>query len=511
MGAEINSLDKVDESLGHKFSRWEEVYLNLTCWEALGAGSAGPGKTAVLIRDPLAQVYAEHQRCENRQHPYYHAWGESVGWALHLRRTVKMLEQTIGRTHRLYPKIDPGARFDSQKTTWTFSSGYKIQFGHCKDPNSYMDYYSSEFTRLNFDELIQFEKEQYDQIKSRVRTSDPVLSRMLGVRSMSNPMVNRGEYDFTVKNPNWVKDYFVKPHPEGGKYLAKRITLESGEVVIKKRIYLRATLWDNPDKAFVRQYEENLQSQPMHIRQALLYGNWNSTADSYYGESWNPTLHVCRPFRIPDDWPRFRSMDWGFKKPGCVHWYAMDPDGNLFVYRELTFVKKLEVQVAKLILEMELGMGLVQAKRSLLTGPADTQLWEEKGESAKTKAQAMAEAGVYWVRADKKSRQHNAERITARLLDHERGKATPGLVIFDVCRRLIQTITTIPFNPDDPEVPLDGGEDHWVDSLSYGCAYASRGRAGIGQAVRKKEKWEIEDEDDPVVKREDRGQSGYGS
>ncbi len=497
--------------IGYQPSRWGEVFHGLTCHEALGAGSAGPGKTLVLLMDPLQQIYMEHERCANRRHPHYHGWGESTGWALHLRRTVKMLEQTIGRSHRIFPKLDPGAKWDQQKTTWTFSSGYKLQFGHCKDPHSYQDYYSSEFTHLALDEAIQFNREQYFQIRSRLRSSDPVLSKMLKSRLMSNPMVNRGDHDFTVDDPNWVKNYFVKPCPEGGKYLNKKVTLESGETVIRQRIYLRATLWDNPNKEFVRQYEEELQSQPMHIRQALLYGNWDVMADSYYGEVWNPNIHVCRPFRIPEDWPRFRSMDWGFKKPGCVHWYAMDPDGNLFVYRELTFVKKLDIEVAKMILEIELGMGLVQSKRSLLTGPADTQLWEEKGESAKTKAQVMAEAGVYWTRADKKSRQHNAERIIARLKDHEKGKATPGLVVFDLCRRLIQTIATIPFNSADPEVPLDGGDDHWVDSLSYGCSYASRGRSGLGQVPRKKEKWELDDEDDVVVKRENRGQLGYGS
>ena len=39
--------------------------------------------------------------------------------------------------------------------------------------------------------------------------------------------------------------------------------------------------------------------------------------------------HVVKPFKIPDNWVRFRSMDWGSAKPYAVGWYAVDYDGNL--------------------------------------------------------------------------------------------------------------------------------------------------------------------------------------
>ena len=43
-------------------------------------------------------------------------------------------------------------------------------------------------TAIYFDELTAFNEEQYDQITTRLRSSDAVLGTMLKVRSMSNPM-----------------------------------------------------------------------------------------------------------------------------------------------------------------------------------------------------------------------------------------------------------------------------------------------------------------------------------
>lgn len=499
------------EAYLYKPSAWGELFHNTRVHELLGAGSAGPGKTEVLLNDANEQIFTEHQRCAQRDHPFPLKWGDSKGWALHLRRTVKQLEQTMNRSHRIFPRIDPDAHWDAQKSTWTFSSGYHYQFGHCKDPNDWENYYSNEYTWLGFDELTQFEEEQYDQIRSRLRTDDPVLSGMLRCVMMSNPVIRRekGE-DFTVKNPHWVREKFVDPAPEGKVLLKKRIVMEDGEIKFRTRMYLPATLWDNPNKAFVRQYEETLQGMKPHIRQALLKGDWYVSPDAFWSDCWDKQIHICRPFKIPIDWPQFRSMDWGFKSPGCVHWYAMDPDENLFVTRELTFQGRTDVEVANMVREVEFSMGLWQGKKSLITGPADTQLWEERGEhSQKTKAQTFAEKGIYWHRAEK-ARQHNAEQITKRLMDHSNKKTTPGLVIFTHCKNLIRTLPMVPTDPKNSEVPLDGGEDHWVDSLGYGCAFASRGKAGIGRAVRKKDPWEIDDEDKPA-RPPSRGRTGYGA
>lgn len=496
----------------YKPSPWGLEYHSLDIEEVLGAGSAGPGKSMCLLMEPLQQIQAEHNRCADRKHPHSMEWNMSTGWALHLRRTRPMLETTLARAHRIFPSIDPKVRYDAERYIFRFSSGFRYQFGHCKDSSDWQQYLSNEYTIILFDELVQFEEEQYDQIITRLRSSDPVLSKMLKVRAMSNPMMNRGAEAFTVKDPFWVRKRFVEPARQGRVILWRNVIDPTTGAVLRRHrwMYFPATIDDNPDKAFVAQYKATLANSPYHIRQALLLGDWYVTVGSYFGDVWNQRIHVIRPFKIPDDWPRWRSMDWGFKNPGCIHWYAMDEDDNIYVEREITFRGKTDREVADRVkdVEEELGLWDERARRSRITGPADTQLWEERGGHGKTKAQVFLEAGVPWVAARKNIgiSAHNAQRIFKRLGDHANGTRLPGLMFFSTCTEVIRTLPALQMDKNN-EDPLSGGDDHWVDSLGYGIDYASNGRGKIGKPTEPKDDWA--DEDEPA--KQMRGRYGYGS
>lgn len=486
-------------------SAWGEVYHSLTHNEALGGGSAGPGKTAVLLMEPMQQILIEHERCMNPDHPYHQPWGSSSGHALFLRRIHPNLADVVKRAHKLFRAIDPAVKWNENKYTFTFRSGYVYQFGHCHDSTDWQNYLGFEFTIILYDELITFEEEQYDQINSRLRSFDPVLRKMLKIRAMSNPMMQRKQGEnYSVADPNWVRRRFVDPHPAGKKTLVKKIKMDDGSIERWTSIYMPALLSDNPDPEFRRMYEINLQQMKPHIRQALLRGDWYITAGSYHAEEWNPQLHVQKAFDIPKDWPKWRSMDWGFRLPGCIHWWAMNEDGVAFCVREMPFKGMSDEAVAEAIIQVEQGMGWSKGRSSKLTGPADNQLWEQRGDTGKSKAQAMADKGVYWTKADKRSRLRNAELLTKRLSDHENGTTTPGVVFFDTCKKIIQMIPSIQTSDKNPEEPADGNDDHCYDSVLYSMAYASHGRAGLGWVER-------DDEMEKEEERKGRGRWGYGS
>lgn len=501
----------------YKPSAWGAAYHALPHTEALGAGSVGPGKTQVLIHEPLPQIQVEHARCVGKPELVaqpgqwlYDAvkdnplrWGMSKGWALHLRRTLPMLLQTIERCKHIFFSLDEGVKWEQSNLRFIFPSGYKYQFGHCNEVGDWQNYYSSEYTMVCFDELTAFAEVQYDQISSRCRTTDPVLQRMLKVRSMSNPNQQQ-EGNAKVPNPHWVRERFVDPAPEGKVTLEKKIKLSDGTEKKLTRIYLPAKLSDNPDKEFVKAYEARLLNLPPHIQRALIDGDWYVTAGSFFAEAWQPDIHICRPFAIPDGWKQFRSMDWGFKNPGCVHWGALDEDDNLYIQREYTFKGKTIEQVAEGIIEIEKMMGLWHNGRSRIQGWADTQLWEERGDVGLSKAAIMQKMGIPWRRADKKSRKTNALRVMARLLDHDNQTTTPGMVIFNRCPKLIKTLPGIPTDKDDPELPADGGDDHWFDSACYMVAGVSHGSKGVPSMLD-------DDEDYDEGPSGGRGRFGYGS
>ena len=464
-------------------SVWHTTFHQTTCDEVLGGGSAGPGKSLGLLWDPIVtQAVVEHARMTGqlldefppwlaelcRQHPIRP--GESEGHALSMRRTMPQLRETIDRSLRMFPKFDPGAEYSKEHHRWTFSSGYKYTFGHCRQEGDYEDYLSNQYTWLGLDEAGQFTLKQYEELDARVRSADPVLIHLKRTRLMSNP------------TPGWLKERFVTPEPKGNTILRfKVIDPETGEERWKTRLFLPAKLDDNPDKAFVSDYKFKLLSKPAHIRARYLYGDWDSTEGGYFENDWNPGVHFIEPFKIPRDWPKFRAMDWGFKAPGTIGWFALDPDENLYQFYEFNFRLMKDAEVARRVVEIEQKFGFwnKREKRSRLTGVADTQLWEERGDSGKSKAAVFAEHGVFWQPADKASIARNAERIIERLRDYDKDRP-PGLMLFNNCKKSKEMFAGIGIDEKDSTVPDKGSPlKHWFDMHAYAAARASRGRGSI--------------------------------
>lgn len=86
------------------------------------------------------------------------------------------------------------------------------------------------------------------------------------------------------------------------------------------------------------------------VRRARLYeGRW-ATAEGVIYENWDPTVHLVNRFPIPDDWPRYWAIDFGLVHPFVCQWWAEDPDGRLFRYREIHMRGRLVEEHARDIL-----------------------------------------------------------------------------------------------------------------------------------------------------------------
>ena len=470
----------------------------------IGFSNVVTHNSMVLLHDPLQQVHIEHVRCQYGQsgdpsvipesweqdHPGITEliknnpldWGDSVGWVLQVMRLMPNHRQNIMRAQKIFPKIDPGVKWNEKEKFFKFSSGLRYEFGHCKDRNDHINYLSLEFTYIGFDELIKILETQYDAIRARLRTSDPVLKYFLRCCSMSNPRLaaSKGE-DIVVDDPYWVKRRFVDPYPSGNVLLRKTVTRRGGEKEYITRIYLPATLYDNPDKEFVRDYEKRLLGMPQHIRDCYLYGKWDGVIGSHFKDDWNPDIHICNKFKIPSHWPIFRSMDWGFSSNGVIHYYALDTDNDiLYVFYEITFKKKdAEYIATNVIKPFEIRNKLWNEKKnesklndSVGGGPCDRQLWEERGSSYKTKYMQMADNGVSWQKADQRSREANCQTFQERLRGHEENTRPPKIIFFKNCMMTTKTIPALETDPNNLEQPVKGGQDHWYDSITYGCRFA---------------------------------------
>ncbi|GIH23015.1 hypothetical protein Aph01nite_13250 [Acrocarpospora phusangensis] len=83
----------------------------------------------------------------------------------------------------------------------------------------------------------------------------------------------------------------------------------------------------------------------------LRYGVW-AAAEGLIYEDFDPAVHLVDRFNIPDSWVRWWSIDFGYTNPFVLQCWAEDPDGRLFLYREIYYTKRLVEDHARTILRL---------------------------------------------------------------------------------------------------------------------------------------------------------------
>lgn len=140
-----------------------------------------------------------------------------------------------------------GAKWNSQSHRWVFPSGAVLAFGNLERSQDKFRYQSAEFQYVGFDELTQFEEDQYRYLFSRIRRLEGV-NIPLRMRSASNPG-NIGH--------DWVKRRFMIEGTAHG------------------RVFIPATLDENKnlDRA---QYIKSLDELDPITRRQYLKGDWSA-------------------------------------------------------------------------------------------------------------------------------------------------------------------------------------------------------------------------------------------
>lgn len=74
-------------------------------------------------------------------------------------------------------------------------------------------------------------------------------------------------------------------------------------------------------------------------KQRLRFGRWVSAEGAVY--EFDRAIHVVNRFDIPREWRRIRAVDFGYTNPFVCQWWAIDPDGRMYLYREIYHTRRL--------------------------------------------------------------------------------------------------------------------------------------------------------------------------
>jgi len=87
-------------------------------------------------------------------------------------------------------------------------------------------------------------------------------------------------------------------------------------------------------------------------KQRLRYGRW-AAAEGLVYEDFDPDIHLVDA--LPDGaehWTRSWAVDFGYNNPFVLQWWAHDPDGALWLYREIYHTHRLVEDHAKQVLSL---------------------------------------------------------------------------------------------------------------------------------------------------------------
>jgi hypothetical protein len=328
-----------------------------------------------------------------------------------------------------------------------FPTGAIIRTGHLMDKQAYQKYQGHEYQKMGIEEAtLIHDEEDYLKLISSCRST-------VGL----SPQV------FLTCNPggpghSWFKRRFVDNDREKTYY---------DPVTNRTRIFIPSKIHDNP--TLMQEdpgYFEMLKGLPDELRRAWLDGDW----DVYYGQyfsQWRYDVHVCEPFHIPSNWYRYRGIDYGYKAPFAVTWFAVDPKKNVYLYREY-YVSEMEltghIDAINHLSKDETYRATMGDPSMWIRNPQNTNRSDGVAGSHMAIADILRKGGINTIKA-------NNDRLSGWNLLREYLKwddeKPPRLHIFKNCNKFIETIPMLVHDIRRPEDLDTKGPDHLADSARY--------------------------------------------
>lgn len=352
------------------------------------------------------------------------------------------------------------------------------------DTKQYASIQGKTYTAALFDEAGNYSKAGWDlmwQIMSNMRGPEGM---RLPVLILSNPFgASHGRIRKTFLTHGWFQPW----------------TDDSGLTYIN----IQSTLFDNPHidhKAYVARLKRACAGNQPKER-AWIYGEYGNNLSSFFGNQYDPNVHLLPTDLIAADLMQYRPIlagagDWGTRS-ACAGFIGLKLRNDLIIadrhYRagSIFVLGECHTLADRDMEDLSTGTGIApQGWAELIRDLAINQQGlkavppfvqdNARGLANDTVTTLMAQAGVP-CHVPSKDRKGGWALIT-QLLDNATTGDGPGLYIHPSCLYLLATLPDAPANPNDPsDLDPKWDADHAVDALSYLCTFLTQRRVRRGR------------------------------
>ncbi len=190
------------------------------------------------------------------------------------------------------------------------------------------------------------------------------------------------------------------------------------------------------------------------------YGRFSEGKGLVYPE-FDESVHVIKPFKVPEEWQDAISIDPGLNNPLSAHWYCVDWDGNIYVVAE-HFASGRDIDFhAQAILEISRKLGWKTDRHGRVGALIDSAANQRTLASAKSVSELFSERGILVNPNVNKDVFAGISRVKSFL---KRDNGEGNLYIFSNCVNMIEEFKGYFWAGGDVPVKRD---DHCMDELRY--------------------------------------------
>ena len=337
------------------------------------AGPAGTGKSRACL-ERLYAIAEKYPKARN----------------LIVRKTRASLNNTALVTFEekvLYPGC--GVRFHTTEQEYQYPNGSIIGIAGMDKSSKIM---SSEYDVVYVQECTELTEDDWQMLTTRLRNGVVPYQELMGDCNPGPPT------------------HWIKKGADNGKL-----------VMLESRHEDNPYLWDAEKQQWTEEgavYISKLDNLTGVRHARLRKGIWASAEGIIY-DMWDRAIHIVDRFDVPDDWPCYWTIDFGFTNPFVWQEWREDPDGRLYrtaeIYRTKTIVSDHALAITaatkghprpraiicdhdaedRATLTRELNVGTIAAFKSVSPGLQAVQTRLRKAGDGKPRIMFMRDSLVY--------------------------------------------------------------------------------------------------------------------